>query len=106
MSTQEFSCYDCGIYWHDQYTFWNSYLSRCPQCDRLCEATRDVQAREDNRSRGLSLGLPAQRDEEDIEAERSEIRDEIVEALAYAAAENQEAGETDAMDDAEGSDDF
>jgi hypothetical protein len=92
--TQTFSCPECYITWHDEYTFWHGYTSTCPNCGRECQATIDDSSSLSDFCSGDPLFEDVDRAEEDIEAEGDAIHDEIPEALG--------AAEADASGDADG----
>ena len=98
MSREQFYCEACNISWYDSCTFWNGYLSTCPQCGQNREALINTDF--SFTDRGL-MDSPvfdlAERSEEDLEAERDTIHDEIAEAIGAAGA----PGGTDALGDAD-----
>lgn len=98
MSVEEFVCYPCQIWWHDKYVFWRSYQSLCPGCGKSRPAVRDITKFADQQvveRPGFDIDGPIFEFEEsgvgkthaDLEAERAQIHDEIVESLGIAAAE-------------------
>ena len=106
---QEFVCDDCMLFWRDKYTFWNGYQSACPSCGKACKAVCDTQVFDDEREMagvydGRLLNREAgnyEKTEADLEAERDQIRDEIVEALGAVEAESDVDADADG-DDSEG----
>ncbi len=91
---ETFSCSECCITWRDEYTFWHGYTSPCPSCGLECRAIiDDDSARLSDFCSGDPLYEAVERTEEDIEAERETIHEEIAEALG--AAEADDAGNTE-----------
>ena len=97
--TERFFCPECYITWHDKYTFWHGYTSMCPNCGLECEATIDDDTSLSDFCSGGPFFDDVGRTEQDVEAERDAIHDEIVEALgateAFGAADTDETGEAD-----------
>lgn len=86
--SETFSCPECYITWRDEYTFWHSYTSTCPNCGRECRATIDSSSSLSDLCSGDHLFEAVERTEEDIEAQRETIHDEIAEALGAADADD------------------
>lgn len=101
-----FSCPRCDVTWEDAYTLWRGYCSSCPSCGRSCEAIEDTEEYHDRRYMDC-LEFPSkensgeEKTEEDLEAERETIHDEIAEALAAAEHDTDTDAETDIDADAD-----
>ena len=79
MSREHFYCEPCNVSWYDDCTFWNGYLSPCPQCGENREAVIHTDfSFTDPGMMDAPLFDLAERSEEDLEAERDIIHDEIV----------------------------
>jgi len=90
-SREQFVCFPCGHCWYDTYSLWQGYMSSCPRCGRNCQAYRDTEMFADRQEMaGLGVYGPLfddpdfygyEKTEEDLEAERDQIHDEIAESL-------------------------
>jgi hypothetical protein len=91
---KRFSCAQCDLTWTDTYSFWRAYQSPCPQCGTYCDALENETNEYHDPRMMDALEFPSrERTEEDLEAERETIHDEIAEALGSAEAD--QAGESD-----------
>lgn len=110
---EEFVCHDCTQFWRDKYSFWNGYQSTCPLCGKACDAVCDTQMYADQQEmRGLYdrplhdyrdkyRDKSDERTEDDLEAERELIHDEIVEALGAIETSDIDDCDADADSDAD-----
>ena len=98
---KRFHCAECDVIWTDTYSFWLAYQTPCPRCGVYCDAVEDdIDEYRDPRMMDVLEFRSRDRTEEDLEAERETIHDEIAEALGAADADQS------AEADAEGEGDF
>jgi hypothetical protein len=108
--TEVFICYSCGLEWRDTYSIWRGYCSPCPGCGKACQAFCDTEVFADQEEmahlptdyRSLHPNFEDdERTEADLDAERGQIRDEIVEALGAVASTSDTVEDSDADEDAD-----
>ena len=114
MSREQFYCEPCNVSWYDDCTFWNGYLSSCPQCGENREAiiNTDFSFTDPRMMDGPVFDLAeragedqaAERSEGDLEAERDIIHDEIAEALGSVGAVGGADADEDGDSEGEGGD--